>query len=171
MTPKFLNQEAWQQAEVLMQPVFIRVIDNIRKQLERSAWKGSYRDVKIWPETVSPEAQTRVIQLQQELAEASPEQARAIQQTLEQLPQPFPGYELCLEKGDRHITVDLWELCYRICFHDYQPGGNSDQSPVKVDRSLLDAEGEVDWHRLDDKTKELVGAIFSGLPTVAEPVE
>lgn len=154
-----------------MQPVFIRVIDNIRKQLDQSSWKGSYRDVKVWPEGVSPETQTRVTQLQKELAEASDDQIEGIQQALDQLPQPFPGYELCLEKGDRQITVDLWELCYRICFRDYQSDESQAHSPVVVDQSLIDDQGEVDWHQLDAKTKEQVSAIFTDLPTVAEPVE
>ncbi|MGB3493296.1 MAG: hypothetical protein WBA57_11245 [Elainellaceae cyanobacterium] len=176
MIPKFLNQAAWQQAELLMQPVFIRVIDNIRKQLEQSTWKGSYRNTEVWAESVSAETQMQVTQLQKELTEATPEHAEAIQQKLEQLPQPFPGYELCLEKGDRHIAVDLWELCYCICFQNYQPDesqadGGQSQSPVVVDHSLIDDQGEVDWHQLDAKTKERVSAIFAKLPAGAEPVE
>lgn len=172
MSPKFLNQESWQQAELLMQPVFIRVIDNIRKQLDQSSWKSSYRDVSIWPDGVSPGIQAQVTQLQKELSAASPEQAAQIQQALDDLPQPFPGYELFLEKGDRHVSVNLWDLCYQICFRDYQPDNTvSASAPVTVDSSLIDEQGEVDWHRLDAKTKELVSHIFAKLPTVTEPVE
>jgi len=31
--PKFSNITSWEQAELLMQPAFIRIIDHIRKQL------------------------------------------------------------------------------------------------------------------------------------------
>jgi len=42
MSPKITDTVAWQQAELLMQPTFIRIIDNIRNQLDESAWKGTY---------------------------------------------------------------------------------------------------------------------------------
>jgi hypothetical protein len=45
MKPKFKNTLAWEQAQLLMQPAFIRVMDNIRKQLEESAWKASYQEI------------------------------------------------------------------------------------------------------------------------------
>lgn len=46
MKPKFKDTLAWQQAEILMQPALIRVLDNIRKQLEDSSWEGTYEDVQ-----------------------------------------------------------------------------------------------------------------------------
>lgn len=46
MKPKIKNEVAWQQASVLMQPALIRVIDNIRKQLEESTWQGTYEEVQ-----------------------------------------------------------------------------------------------------------------------------
>lgn len=46
MKPKFKNTVAWQQAEMLMQPALIRVLDNIRKTLDESTWKGTYEDVQ-----------------------------------------------------------------------------------------------------------------------------
>lgn len=46
MRPKFKNTLAWEQAERLMQPAFIRVIDNIGKQLEGSPWQGTYQEVQ-----------------------------------------------------------------------------------------------------------------------------
>ena len=45
MKPKFKNKQAWEQAQLLMQPAFIRVIDNLRKQLEQSSWKGTYQEI------------------------------------------------------------------------------------------------------------------------------
>jgi hypothetical protein len=46
MQPKFSSELAWQQAEFLMQPIYIRIIDRIRQQGEVSAWKVSYEEVR-----------------------------------------------------------------------------------------------------------------------------
>ena len=46
MKPKFKNSIAWQQAELLMQPCLIRLLDNIRKSLEASEWEGTYENVQ-----------------------------------------------------------------------------------------------------------------------------
>lgn len=46
MKPKFKNFLAWQQAELLMQPCLIRLLDNIRKYLEASPWEGTYENVQ-----------------------------------------------------------------------------------------------------------------------------
>jgi hypothetical protein len=46
MKPKIKDTAAWQQAEILMQPALIRLIDNIRKQLEESVWQGTYQEVQ-----------------------------------------------------------------------------------------------------------------------------
>jgi hypothetical protein len=46
MQPKFANELAWQQAEFLMQPIYIRIIDHIRQQSEVSIWKVSYEEIK-----------------------------------------------------------------------------------------------------------------------------
>lgn len=45
MKPQFKTRLAWDKAEILMQPALIRILDNIRKQLESSNWKGSFQDV------------------------------------------------------------------------------------------------------------------------------
>lgn len=165
LMPKFANTLAWQQAELLMQPVFIRVIDNIRKQLEQSNWKGTYQDVELWAEGVSDETKELVLELRQQLATAPPERAEAIEEQLARLPSPHPGYLLCLERGGRKITVDLWQLCYQICFRNYSPVLNAlDQDmTVEVDTSLIDETGDVDWLRLDTKAKQLIGQIFATL--------
>jgi hypothetical protein len=47
MLPKFANELAWQQADFLMQPVYIRVIDRIRQRSETSTWQVSYEEVQI----------------------------------------------------------------------------------------------------------------------------
>jgi hypothetical protein len=163
--PKFADIRAWEQADLLMQPVFIRVLDNIRKQLEQSNWQGTYRDTPIWPEGVSEETKAQVMQLQQQLVKASPNEAEAIEEQLARLPRPHPSYVLCLQRGDRQITVDLWQLCYQVCFRNYSPILNAlDQDMiVEIDLSLIDDNGEVDWLRLDTKAKHLIEQIFSSL--------
>lgn len=125
MKPKFKDTLAWQQAEILMQPALIRVLDNIRKQLEDSSWEGTYEDVQT----------------------------------------PFPGYLLCLKRGESEHKFNVWELCFEICFHNYSPTHAATESrDVEIDSSLIDEEGEVDWNRLDDKAKQLVQDIFANLP-------
>ena len=163
MKPKFATLEAWQRAEILMQPAFIRVVDNLRKQLDQSSWKGTYRDVPIWEDDTPEAVKATVNQLQEQLKTAPPDQAAEIQQTLSHLPSPHPGYELCLEQDDRQVTIDLWELCYKVCFNQ-----QDDSQLVEVDLSLIDETRDVDWNRLDDKTKQLVEQIFATLPSGTE---
>ena len=124
MPPKFTTIETWQQAEQVMQPALIRLVDNLRKQLDQSSWQGTYREIS----------------------------------------DPIPGHQLCLRQGDREHIVDLWELCYELCFQDYQPHQSHPQ-PVQVDPALLDNTGEVDWHYLDNKAHRIVAQVFSTLPT------
>ncbi|WP_088243425.1 hypothetical protein [Calothrix rhizosoleniae] len=161
MLPRITNSVAWQQAEMLMQPAFIRLIDNIRKLLDVSAWKGTYKDVLMWPEGVDSETQAFVTQLLQSLESATPEKAEQIREHLGTLPMPHPGYHLCLQRQEQQVIVDLWDLCYRVCFCDYYPGDEQ----VDIDMDLIDENGEVDWLRLDLKAKALVEKLFANLPT------
>ncbi|MFP4008765.1 MAG: hypothetical protein ACLFV6_12275 [Spirulinaceae cyanobacterium] len=128
MKPKFKTVRAWDQAQVLMQPIFIRLVDNIRKKLEDSTWKGTYTEKQ----------------------------------------HPVPGYELTLTRSQESYTFNLWEMCYRICFRNYQIT-HADNTPVEVeiDTHLFDPEtGEVDWNQIEDKTKAVVDEIFSTLPSL-----
>lgn len=170
MAPKIPNRTVWQQAETLMQPAFIRLVANITQQLEQSDWRGDYEDVLTWPEGTSEADQALVVNLRAQLETASPEDADQITQSLTQLPTPVPGYQLHLSKGDRQMSIDLWDLCYQICFQDYDSvSGTSHQvdqaigEGVAIDPNLLDETGEVDWHQLDEKTKHLVNQIFLNL--------
>ncbi len=125
MKPKITSPIAWKQAELLMQPAMIRVLDNIRKQLEESVWTGTYQDVQV----------------------------------------PIPGYQLILEHQGEQKHVDIWELCYRICFVNYQPAHTLMESQeVVIDTLLIDEDtGDVDWSRLDAKTSQLIQEIFANL--------
>ena len=169
--PKFQDLATWQQAEQLMQPAFIRLVDNLRKQLEQSIWKGTYEAVQVWPEDVDDALKSEVTQLQAALASASVEEAVAIEAALAKLPSPYPGYQLHLEQQEHRVTIDLWNLCYQICFKDYDAAseqshslGESSAQGVKIDGDLFDDVEDVDWHRLDQKTQRLVELTFASLP-------
>jgi hypothetical protein len=78
-------------------------------------------------------------------------------------------YWLHLRQGDRQQRVNLWELCYQICFQQYTPeldySGIHDfqVGEVQADLSLFDPAGEVDWHKLDRKAAQVVAALFAAL--------
>lgn len=160
MPPKITNPVTWQRAELLMQPAFIRVVDNLRKHLDTSTWTGTYQDVLIWPANTSDRTKALVTQLLQEMENATSEQADEIRNTLSRLPMPHPGYHLNLQRQEQQVSIDLWELCYQVCFLDYSP----ENEAVSIDTSLIDELGEVDWLRLEEKTKELVNQVFANLP-------
>jgi hypothetical protein len=137
MKPKFKNTLAWEQAELLMQPAFIRVIDNIRKQLEDSSWQGSYQEVV----------------------------------------DPYPGYQLCLTRQDRLVQVDIWDLCFQICFSNYHPTQSetygekiTETQEVEIDINLIDETGDVDWQRLETKTQRIVKRMFADLPVISQTI-
>ena len=160
MPPKITNSVAWQQAELLMQPTFIRIIDNIRKLLDKSSWKGTYHDVLTWAAGTSEETKAIVTQMVQELETATPEDAEQIRETLAKLPTPHPGYHLCLQRQEQQVNVDLWELCYQVCFVEYTLSDDT----VDIDTSLIDESGDVEWNLLDKKARKVVEAVFASLP-------
>jgi hypothetical protein len=167
MPPKITDPIVWQQAELLMQPAFIRVIDHIGKQLEGSDWQGKYEDVMVWPEGTTDETKDTVTQLVQRLETASPSQVVEIEQTLIHLPTPQLEYHLCLQhQGVPEVKVNLWELCYQICFRDYDPAQTAINYGVIIDTRLIDETGDIDWQCLDLKAGQLVEQIFANLPDV-----
>lgn len=157
---KFESLQARQLADQLMQPALIRVIDNIRKQLETSSWKGTYQETQIWPTSTSESTLQRFKELQTQLKSAAPDKADSIRAELAQLPQPFPGYELHLSKAEQECVVDVWELCYAVCFENYP----ASDSPVSIDMNIIDqAANDVDWLVLDNKAKAIVEDVFNQL--------
>ncbi|MDJ1176474.1 hypothetical protein [Roseofilum capinflatum] len=125
MRPKFKDTIAWQQAELLMQPSLLRVVDNLRQVLETSPWEGTYEEVQ----------------------------------------DPYPGYVLCLQYQGEEVRVNLWELCFRICFVEYAITHSPyDAQQVEIDTSLIDDTGNVDWTTLEEKTKQVIAEMFENLP-------
>lgn len=139
------------QAAQLLQPCLIRVIDNIRKHTETLDWRSEYLEQVRWPGTATADQRQQVRDLAAQLQEATPEVEANLRHQLSQLPIPTPGYELQLTCDDRTATLDVWELCFGVCFRDYQP-----QQPVTVDATLLHEDGEINWLTLDEKAKALV---------------
>jgi len=145
-----------------MQPAFIRLLDNLRKQMETSDWKGDYEQTLVWAGSVSEAEKQQVMALQQQLQTAPPEQVDDLERSLAALPAPVPYYVLHLSRGDRQVSLDIWELCYQICFQDYVADG-AENPLVDIDTSLLDDTGDVDWNRLEDKTRQIVESRFARL--------
>ena len=126
MIPKIKNALAWEQTQKLMQPAYIRVVDNLRKAIEDSSWRESYQEVQT----------------------------------------PLPGYELSLSSEEKEIKINLWELCFEVCFQDYQRGSVPLDAAltVDVDTSLLTEDtGEVNWERLDEKAMGKVEQLLENL--------
>jgi hypothetical protein len=127
MQPKFTTELAWQQAEFLMQPIYIRIIDRIRRQSEVSTWKVTYEEIR----------------------------------------DPHPLNYLCLEAAGQQLKYDIWDLCYQVCFLNYHGSHSEAESQiVEVDTSLIDMAAQTpDWHRLDNKAKDVIANIFENLPS------
>ena len=123
--PKIKDIATWQQAELIMQPAFIRIVDHIRQNLESCVWQESYEEIH----------------------------------------EPEPQYLLSLKQEDQLVQVDLWQLCYAVCFRDYVVNHlHQEHQEVEIDLNLIDAEGNIAWSALDRKAKALVDNIFLNLP-------
>ncbi|MGC1309236.1 MAG: hypothetical protein WA885_18600 [Phormidesmis sp.] len=162
--PNFATPAARAKVNQLMQPALIRVIDNIRKQLENTDWRGNYEEELVWPEGTTVEQQQEYAALQKLLHGVPPEEHDRVENLMSQLPQPSPLYTLRLTKANHDDqTVDIWALCYRVCSTNAD-FDSADAQAIEADTALFDEGGEVDWQRLDDKTQSLVSGIFAGLP-------
>ncbi len=160
--PKFATPLATAKAEKLMQPALIRVIDNIRKQLDISDWQGNYEEELIWPDGTTEEQKQEYAALQKVLHGVPPEEHDRVANLMSQLPQPNPLYTLRLtKKHQEDQTIDVWALCYQVCSVN---SDTTNDEALEADTGLFDADGEVDWRLLDDKTKALLEGIFQSLP-------
>ncbi|MGK7956319.1 MAG: hypothetical protein AB4063_13880 [Crocosphaera sp.] len=129
MKPKFKNSTDWEKAEILMQPTFIRVMDNLRKHIEKSSLVATYEEVQ----------------------------------------EPLPGYQLILTHEDNTMTIGIWEICFKVCFLEYQFSSNdlSEESMiVEIDGSLFNEEQVIDWQKLETKTQQIIQTIFENFPEI-----
>ena len=169
ITPKFATPLDRTKVEQLMQPALIRVIDNVRKQLDASDWQGKYEEALIWPADTNETQKQAYATLQKRLHGVPPEEHDRVAALMAQLPQPSPLYTLRLSKSDfPDQTVDIWQLCYRVCAQLEESSlekSSLEDRVIAADISLLDEDGEVDWRSLDDKTRALIEDIFKHLPT------
>jgi hypothetical protein len=122
MRPRFKNELAWEQAELLMQPAYIRIIDHIRKATETTSYQVSFTEVT----------------------------------------EPYPSYQLCLKNQDQQLVYDIWDLCFQVCFVNFQGSHTPLESQeVEIDVELIDqSRGDVDWIKLDQKAKMIIEEIF-----------
>lgn len=149
----FATDHDYALAQHLMQPCLIRIIDNLRKATETLDWQSEYTQAWTWPEGTTEAQQQQVADLSAQLgqAKADANATAQIEQALAQLPTPTPIYHLRLTQGERIATLDVWELCFRLCCNDYDP-----DQPATTDESLVMEDGEIDWIALDEKAKALV---------------
>jgi hypothetical protein len=123
MKPKFATELAWQQAELLMQPAYIRLVDQIRRQTEENA------DI--------PVSYIEVIE-------------------------PYPSNLLCLTKDGQELRVDIWELCFQVCFINFEEIRQHPEQVAQIDEHLFDPDStEVDWTKLDNKAQAAVAQVFA----------
>ncbi len=141
-----------------MQPTLIRVIDNLRKQTESTDCQSEYVERVLWPETATEDQKQQVKDIAAQLETADPDQTAQLRQQLKQLPNPVPTYELRITHQDETTVLDIWQLCFRVCFQNYEPA-----MPAQVDQNLLDADGQVDWIALDEKAKGQVAGVVNRL--------
>lgn len=168
MKPHIHDLKTWNQAELLLQPAFIRLIDNFRKAVEGTDWESRYEDLQDWPAGTTEAEKARWAELSALLESTQPVDMNAVEAELSALPTPELSYRLNIEQGEQQIQFDLWQLCYQVCFQAYVPGLPSDvgheTQAVEIDDCLLDAQGEVDWVALDSKVLSIVEQIMQSLP-------
>jgi hypothetical protein len=138
MKPKFANEQAWQQAEILMQPAYIRLVDQIRRQTEENE-----SEMLVSYEEVTDPYPSNLLCLQPKVQASNPDQ------TGQNQTQPL-------------LKVDIWDLCFQVCFVNYEPIAAATEQLVTIDTSLFDPHSqEVDWSKLDKKAQTTISQVFA----------
>ena len=131
MKPIFQDTEAWEQAQLLLQPIYIRVVDNIRKYLEQAGegWVDSFVEVQ------APRP-GYLLQLQRLGKTGAP----AAEFDLWAL-----CFQVCFQKfpGPARIATPA-------------PASEEAETVVEIDRSLFDDDDEIDWEAIDRKSMAIV---------------
>jgi hypothetical protein len=62
------------------------------------------------------------------------------------------------------VSLDIWELCYQVCFKNYQlTHAPQESQEVEIDTNLIDHTGDVDWTRIDEKARMIIDQFFDNL--------
>ena len=88
--------------------------------------------------------------------------------TYQECQEPYPGYQLTLKHKEKTKTINIWKLCFQVCFIAFSPDNHPElegKQEVDIDTSLLNQSGEVDWLRLEEKTSAVIAQFFSNLPS------
>lgn len=90
--------------------------------------------------------------------------------TYESIQTPYPGYRLDLKCSTQRISIDIWQLCYQVCFRDYsRVDGSTEAQDVEIDTQLIDERGEIAWNVLEEKTQTIIHQLFVNLPATPPP--
>lgn len=161
MPPQFSDPQLFDQAERLMQPSLLRLLDHLRRQVAATTWTHRFETLQIWAENVPQAVQQQWQALGDRLETSSDEvEVAELQDQLANLPQPTYAYQLCLEKGDQSVIFDLWDLCYHTCFSNHQP--EIDYEP-QIRPGLLEEAGDVNWDQLDLQAQHMIEDLMTGL--------
>jgi hypothetical protein len=132
MKPKFANEQAWHQAEILMQPAYIRLVDQIRRQTE-----AQEQEIKVSYQEVTEPYPSNLLCLQ----------ARSPATT------PHPP-QLCVDIWDL-----CFQVCF-VSYEPL--AAEQSEQLVEIDLSLFDPDNqEVDWPKLDAKAQAAVQKVFA----------
>jgi hypothetical protein len=150
----------WQEAAMLFQPALIRLLDQIRNQLAESTWKGTFETRELWP------MGNPVLAVDADTPEDESPNPPSTNASSAEAPQVLYLLNLTHPGQTAEVRVNIWELCYQICFQDYQPQigretiADFQPGEVTTDMGLFDADGEVDWHQLDHKAHQVVAQLL-----------
>ncbi|MEM9136246.1 MAG: hypothetical protein AAGB01_02690 [Cyanobacteria bacterium P01_F01_bin.42] len=154
---------------LLLQPALIRLIDQLRLQLKAAEWTWSYDTVEVWPDQVPETTRSRYEEMMRALDVASGDDAEAIQDVLDELPQPIPLYRLEITDQSSVPTINMWQLCYQICLKDYTPQLQDmslmapDLNQNDIDSRLTDQDGEIDWDCLNQNAQLVVEKLIASI--------
>ena len=129
MKPTLKNATDWDKADILMQPVLFLVMDNLRKQLEKTNLVATYEEVQ----------------------------------------EPLPGHQLSLTHEDTSVTINIWDICFKVCFIDYQFSSNQlsqDSIMVEIDNNLFNEDKQINWQHLKTKTEKTIQTIINNFPEI-----
>lgn len=134
MKPKFRDRATWDRAQVLMQPIYIRVVDNIRKYIEQAGagWTESFIEVE------EPRPGYRLCLDRPDAPGAATVRFDLWALCFQVCFQAFPPGAATAPVAEPEIEVE-----------------------VEVDGSLFDEADEIDWDAIDRKAAAVVAGALA----------